>query len=76
MHQYHSGEKADSWSMTSDKEARVSYVNWLNDSNRHIHFHFNWIMELTLKLAGEVDDISDKIPLSLPSKWWIDGGYV
>lgn len=73
MHEYHSGKKADPWPMTSDNQAQVSYVNWLDDPNRHIYFHFDWVAQITSKVSHAVDEISDKIPLPLPTNWWIDG---
>jgi hypothetical protein len=73
MHEYNSGKKADPWPMTSNNQAQVSYVNWLDDQNRHIHFHFDWIAGLIAELATKVDEISEKIPLTIPTNWWIDG---
>jgi hypothetical protein len=72
-HEYRPGERADPWPMTMDPNARVSYVNWANDPDRHIHFHIDWIAELAMSIAKAVDSVANKLPLQAPSKWWIEG---
>jgi hypothetical protein len=73
MHEYHSGKKADFWAMTSNQQAKISYGNWEGDPNRHIYYHFDWILELTSNLAIVGDSMTNRLPLSFPKTWWIDG---
>ena len=72
VHEYCSGDHADSIPMTS-KIANVSYVNWVDDPHRRIHFHIDWIVSITIEIAKAVDAISSNLPHKLPSCWWIEG---
>lgn len=72
IHEYHSGKKADPFPMTSKSNAYVSYVNWLDSSYRHIHFHFEWIKEIVLTVADALDNIEKMLPLEYPKSWWIE----
>ncbi len=72
VHEYRPGERADSWPMTRS-EASVSYVNWANDPDRHIHFHVDWLGELSVRTAEAIDDFATPPPLKRPAKWWVDG---
>lgn len=72
-HNYRPRGKTDIWAMTRDQNARVSYVNWIGDPDRHIHFHITWLSDLVLICAKALDEISDQLPHQLPSRWWIDG---
>jgi len=59
--------------MTSKNKAYVSYVNWLDSFYRHIHFHFEWIKEITLTISIDLDNIKKILPLEYPESWWIEG---
>lgn len=72
-HEYKPGERAESWPMTQRPEARVSYVNWVNDPDRHIHFHVHWLAELATATAEKIDNVAGTLPRAAPPKWWIDG---
>jgi hypothetical protein len=72
-HEYKPMERADSRPMTQRPEARISYGNWVDDPDRHIHFHINWLAELSIATAEEIDKIAGTIPHGIPTKWWIDG---
>lgn len=72
-HEYRPGERADSWPMTGKADATISYVNWVNDRDRHIHFHVPWLALLAGSVAEALDPIADRLPLARPSKWWVDG---
>lgn len=56
-HEYRPGTRADSLAMTSVRTAPVSYVNWVNHPDRHIHFHAEWIAQVALAVAEAVDAI-------------------
>lgn len=71
-HEYRPGKRADSWSMTME-EAAISYINWVDDPDRHIHFHVNWISKLTLTTAEAVDATAASLPLTFPPHWWVVG---
>lgn len=73
VHEYRPTGKTVSWPMTQDKKAHVSYFNWIHDPDRHIHFHVGWLSALTTTSARAVDDISHRLPLRKPRRWWIDG---
>lgn len=73
VHEYRPRGKADSWAMTGRDSAHVSYVNWANDPDRHIHFHVAWLSALLAETAKAVDDISSRLPLRKPKHWWSDG---
>ena len=66
VHEYRPGERADSWPMTRS-EASVSYVNWANDPDRHIHFHVDWLGDLAVKTAEALDTLASPDPLALPA---------
>ena len=73
VHEYRPGKKADSWAMTGRDDAQVSYVNWVNDPDRHIHFHVAWLSELVNETAKAIDQLSSRLPARKPKRWWIDG---
>lgn len=72
-HEYRTGEKTDSISMTEDDSAGVSYYNWIHDVDRHIYFHVPWLAELTASLGERSDTEASNFPLPRPPDWWIDG---
>lgn len=72
-HEYRPGQRADSWPMTQKSSAHVSYVNWANDPDRHIHFHVSWVAEVALTTAQAIDKVTHSIPRIAPKKWWIEG---
>lgn len=71
-HEYRPGKRADSWPMATE-EAAISYINWVDDSDRHIHFHVSWISKLTLTTAEAIDAAAAALPRALPSEWWVAG---
>ena len=72
-HTYRPGQGADSWPMTRREDATVSYIKWVRDSDRRIHFHLRWISELTLAVARAMDDEAHTLPRSEPQQWWVCG---
>ena len=72
-HEYKPGKRADSRPMTQRLESRISYGNWADDPDRHIHFHINWLAKLSIATAEEIDRVAGTIPRSVPMKWWIEG---
>ena len=71
-HEYRPGKRADSWPMATEK-AVISYINWVDDPDRHIHFHVSWISKLTLTTAEAIDAAAAALPRTLPSQWWVAG---
>jgi hypothetical protein len=72
VHEYQTGERADSHPMTST-ESGISYNNWIDPRIRRIVFHFPWLADSVNSVASSVDVISDKLPLKPPEKWWVEG---
>ncbi len=71
-HEYRPGKRAESWPMTQGTEVAISYVNWANDPDRHIHFHVPWLGALVTAVSQALDPIADSLPLTPPVKWWVD----
>ncbi len=71
-HQYRPGERADSWSMTTG-DAAISYINWIENPDRHIHLHVSWISKLTLTTAEAVDAAAASLPRTPLPPWWVAG---
>lgn len=57
--------------MTQDATAAVSYINRIGVPDRLIHFHVNWVADLTLEIARAVDRDAS-VPRTLPETWWIE----
>lgn len=72
VHGYQPGKRADSHSMTS-RDADVSYTNWVDNPDRSIHFHADWISRITLPIALVLDSAKNPPPFPRPTKWWIEG---
>ena len=76
VHESHLDNRASAFPMT-DQTAGVSYVNVLDKktmtSQRRIHFHFPWLVELVRSIAANVEKDLPTRPLSQPPKWWIQG---
>ena len=72
VHGYRPGKRADSHPMTS-RDADVSYTNWMDNPDRSIHFHGDWISLLALPIAQALDASEKNLPFSRPIKWWIEG---
>lgn len=72
-HEYRPGKRANSWAMTSLRTTPVSYVNWVNDPDRHIHFHVSWIADVAVAVAEAVDAVDATLPRTDPPRWWING---
>ncbi len=72
-HEYRPGSRADSLPMTSVRTTPVSYVNWVNDPDRHVHFHVEWIADVAVALAQAVDAASATLPRTDQPKWWVHG---
>jgi hypothetical protein len=51
----------------------VSYVNWINDPDRHIHFPIEWIGGVAQSIAESADRNAPRFPLPMPTAWWLDG---
>lgn len=73
VHEYRPGKKADSWPITGRTDAQVSYVNWSNDPDRHIHFHVGWLSDLVKEIARAIDRLPSRLPARKPKRWWVDG---
>ena len=69
VHEYRPGKKADSWPMTQKDDVQVSYVNWVNDPDRHIHFHVAWLSELVSEVAKALDQLPSRLPARKPTRW-------
>lgn len=77
-HEYRPGDKADSWPMTMAVGQSVSYVNRLlatkvPETDRLIHFHIDWLAQLAVGIAMDIDAHRTSLPLPAPASWWIDG---
>jgi hypothetical protein len=72
-HEYRPGKKANAWAITQRDDAQVSYVNWVNDPDRHIHFHVSWLSELVAEVAKALDRLPSRLPARKPKHWWVDG---
>ena len=72
-HEYRPRQIADSWPMTQREDMSVSYINWIDDPDRHIHFHISWILKLTLAVAQAIDSVAATLPRNVPHKWWVYG---
>jgi hypothetical protein len=72
-HEYRPGQRADSWPMTQRKDATISYLNWVDDPDRHIHFHVRWISDLALAVGQAVDAAASSLPRNAPQQWWVHG---
>ncbi len=74
IHQYQPGPAAKSWRMT-ERDAAVSYVNWVETPNeppeRHIYFHPEWLFLLAGAAAEAVDEAGN-LPREWPAEWWIE----
>ena len=73
VHEYRAGGKADSWQMSYKQDIGVSYVNWINDPDRHIHFPVEWMGKVAESIAEVADRNASRFPLSPPAAWWLDG---
>ena len=73
VHEFRPGKRVTSWSMIGAEDAHVSYVNWVHDPDRHIHFHVDWLAELVKGTAIAMDEVGGKMPLRKPRRWWIGG---
>ena len=69
-HEYQPGLLADSWPMTRNPRAGVSYVNRATDQgpNRFIHFHVNWIAQVARSISETLRGVS--VPIPNPQVWW------
>jgi hypothetical protein len=72
-HEYRPSSKTMSWPMTADDLAGVSYGNWINDPDRHIHFHIPWLVDLVIDLGDRSEREAMGFPLNRPQGWWVDG---
>lgn len=73
VHEYHPGERTTSWSMTEQRDACVSYVNWVHDPDRHIFMHADWLAALTRELGVNAEREALSFPRQFPTTWWVDG---
>jgi len=72
-HEYHPGSRADSSPLTCIRTAAVSYVNWVDDIDRHIYFHVQWIADVSIAITEVIDASKTTLPRVDPLKWWVDG---
>ena len=77
-HEYRPGSRAASWPMAQYVGQAVSYVNRLlksgtPETGRFIHFHIEWLRQMAVDLAANIDALAPTIPRSVPAAWWIDG---
>jgi hypothetical protein len=76
VHESHLDNRASAVPMT-DKRTGISYVNVLDSktmrSQRRIHFHFPWLVELVRSVAANVEKDLVSRPLPQPPTWWIHG---
>lgn len=72
-HEYRPGNRADSWPMTQDLTAAVSYINRLGDLDRLVHFHVEWVAKLAVAIAQAIDREAASVPRIAPKKWWLEG---
>lgn len=77
-HEYRPGSRVDSWAMAQYTDQAVSYVNRLLEpgtpkTGRFIHFHIEWLVQLSVGLASAVDALASATPGSAPAVWWIEG---
>lgn len=70
-HEYRHGKRADFHPTTGKRDVGVSYGNWINDPDRHIHFHLPWIAMMAISAARSVDHLPI-LPSKDPLSWWID----
>lgn len=74
-HEYGPGAKAGSRPMARQPDAKVSYINRLNDNDRTIrliHFHMNFLADLVSDLASALDS-EPTLPRAHPTTWWMQG---
>ncbi len=71
-HEFKSGQRADSWPMTRRENVAISYGNWTDAPQKHIHFHIDWISELAISVAQAVDKAAAQLPPK-PQRWWVHG---
>jgi hypothetical protein len=75
VHEYHLGEDATTWPMTSSC-AGVSYTNVVDVENREgqhrqIHFTIEWLADLVRSIAASAEDDFRNAPLETPVDWWV-----
>jgi hypothetical protein len=73
VHEYRPGKKADSWAIAATKEDEISYGNWMNDPDRHIHFPVHWMAKVAKSSAEVADRNASNFPLTRPTMWWLEG---
>jgi hypothetical protein len=73
VHEYRIGAKADPWAAAATDDFEISYGNWLNDPDRHIHFPVIWIGKVAESIAELADQNAQNFPLERPSKWRLKG---
>ncbi|MCW9032109.1 MAG: hypothetical protein OQK58_11525 [Gammaproteobacteria bacterium] len=72
-HEYRPSKKADVWQIASTCDDKISYGNWIDDPDRHIHFPVKWIANVAASVAEIADRNASKFPLSYPEQWWLEG---
>jgi hypothetical protein len=78
-HQYKAGAKAESWLVSSEAAGEsAGYANRLvgpdlSETQKLIHFHIEWLVQVAQALARNIDARRGAIPVSSPALWWIDG---
>lgn len=79
VHEYSTGMQSGYHPMTMKEKPQVSYINRLVDQSeivRMVHFHFEWLAQITIEAAAAIDRIArvNALPLAHPAKWWAEGG--
>lgn len=71
VHEYRLGKQSSQRPMSKENQY-ISYVNWAApDTNRTIHFSYDWVEHLAISIADHID--KNNIELTYPDKWWIEG---
>jgi hypothetical protein len=73
VHEYHPGERTTSWPMTEQRDACVSYVNWVYHPDRHIFIHADWLVALTRELGVNAEHEAKSFSRQSPTTWWVEG---
>ena len=72
-HEFKPGKRADSGPLTRRENVGISYGNWIDEYEKHIHYPLDWISNIAISIAQDLDKMSDSLPLAQPHNWWIRG---
>ncbi|MCG8093847.1 MAG: hypothetical protein JAZ17_09510 [Candidatus Thiodiazotropha endolucinida] len=72
VHQYTTGDRAESWPMSSKNEhGYVSYVNRADLPDRLIYFDTNWLVKVIHSIVNKLDDKINEINNKSFNNWWL-----